>query len=54
MQGIGAAVAYATMVVITRTLSPDLFDQYALAQVYVTAGAAVLDFGIVAVFGHGK
>lgn len=49
MQGIGAAVAYAIMVVITRTLAPDLFDQYALAQVYVTAGAAVLDLGIVAV-----
>ena len=49
VQGIGAIAAYVTMILITRTLAPDLFDAYALAQVYVTAGAAVLDFGIVAV-----
>lgn len=49
VQGIGSIAAYATMILITRTLAPDLFDAYALAQVYVTAGAAVLDFGIIAV-----
>ena len=47
--GIGAVVAYATMITVTRLLGPEVFDQYALAQVYVSAGAAVLDFGIVAV-----
>ncbi len=49
LQGLGAVVAYGTMIAVTRLVDADLFDQYALAQVYVAAGAAIFDFGIVAV-----
>ena len=49
LQGFGSVVAYGTMIAITRLVDADVFDQYALAQVYVAAGAAIFDFGIVAV-----
>ncbi len=49
VHGVGSVVAYATMIAVTRLLGPDVFDQYALAQVYVSAGAAIIDAGIVAV-----